>query len=335
MQTKVTTKKPRIFSGIQPTGNIHLGNYLGAVKNWVDRQEEYENIFCVVNSHAITIPQNPKTLREKTFELCAMLLACGIDPQKSTLFIQSEIQEHTSLAWLLTCITPMGDLSRMTQFKDKSQKNPKSIFAGLFNYPNLMSADILLYKSEFVPVGEDQKQHIELARDTAMRFNRDYGEIFVVPQPLIQKEGARIMGLDDPTKKMSKSSGDKPNHLIALLDSPDEIVRKFKKATTDSEGVIAFDESRAGVYNLLNIYQCFSKESREEIERFFAGKGYGELKMKVAEVVIEGLRPIRESYERLFGDFAYLQGILQKGSQTAREIAQKTYQEAKEKMGLI
>ena len=331
----ISNKQPRVFSGIQPTGNIHLGNYLGAVKNWVERQNEYENIFCVVNSHAITIPQNPKILKEKTFELCAMLLACGIDPKKSTLFIQSEIQEHTSLAWLLTCITPMGDLSRMTQFKDKSQKNPKSIFAGLFNYPNLMSADILLYKSEYVPVGEDQKQHIELARDTAMRFNRDFGETFVVPKPLIQKEGARIMGLDDPTKKMSKSSGDKPNHLIALLDSPDEILRKFKKATTDSEGLIAFDENRAGVYNLLSIYQCFSKETKEQIESFFAGKGYGELKAKVAEIVIENLKPIRESYEKLIADSSYLHKILEKGAETAREIAQKTYKDAKEKMGLV
>ncbi|WP_416830948.1 tryptophan--tRNA ligase, partial [Helicobacter ganmani] len=229
-------QKSRVFSGIQPTGNIHLGNYLGAVKNWVENQEKYENIFCVVNSHAITIPQNPSILREKTYDLCAMLLACGINPKESILFIQSKIQEHTSLAWLLTCITPMGDLSRMTQFKDKSAKNPKQILAGLFNYPNLMSADILLYQSNLVPVGEDQKQHIELARDTAIRFNRDFGETFVVPEPLILKEGARIMGLDDPTKKMSKSSSDKPNHSIALIDTPETIIKKFKKATTDSEG---------------------------------------------------------------------------------------------------
>lgn len=325
----------RVFSGIQPTGNIHLGNYLGAVKNWVDRQDLYENIFCVVNSHAITIPQDPKILKEKTYELCAMLLACGIDPKKSTLFIQSEVQEHTSLAWLLTCITPMGDLSRMTQFKDKSQKNPKNIFAGLFNYPNLMSADILLYKSHLVPVGEDQKQHIELARDTAIKFNRDYGELFIIPEPLIQSEGARIMGLDDPTKKMSKSSGDKPNHLIALLDDSDTIIKKFKKATTDSEGIIAFDKERAGVYNLLTIYQCFTKESKEKIESDFAGKGYGELKTKVAEAVIEGLKPIRETYLKLTNEKEYLQKILKEGAEHARSIAQATYKEAKEKMGLI
>lgn len=327
--------KPRVFSGIQPTGNIHLGNYLGAVKNWVDSQDSYENIFCVVNSHAITIPQDPKILHQKTYDLCAMLLACGINPQKSTLFIQSTIQEHTSLAWLLTCITPMGDLSRMTQFKDKSQKNPKNIFAGLFNYPNLMSADILLYKSNFVPVGEDQKQHIELARDTAMRFNRDFGETFVVPEPLILKEGARIMGLDDPSKKMSKSSSDKPNHSIALIDAPEVIVKKFKKATTDSEGIIAFDKNRAGVYNLLNIYQCFTKESQEAIEAEFFGLGYGKLKERVAEVVVEGLRPIRESYEKLINQKDYLHKILEEGEKCAREIATATYKEAKEKMGLV
>ena len=327
--------KKRVFSGIQPTGNIHLGNYLGAVKNWVDRQDAYENIFCVVNSHAITIPQDPKVLKEKTYELCAMLLACGINPQKSTLFIQSEVQEHTSLAWILTCITPMGDLSRMTQFKDKSQKNPKQILSGLFNYPNLMSADILLYKSHFVPVGEDQKQHIELARDTAMKFNRDFGETFIIPEPLIQKEGARIMGLDDPSKKMSKSSGDKPNHLIALLDEPDLILKKFKKATTDSENLISFDEERLGVYNLLTIYQCFTKQSESAIEKEFTNKGYGDLKTKVAEVVIEGLKPIRESYLKLTRERAYLDKILKEGANNAREIAQKTYKEAKEKVGLI
>lgn len=335
MQEQSKTNKPRVFSGIQPTGNIHLGNYLGAVKNWVEQQEAYDNIFCVVNSHAITLPQEPKTLRLKTFELCAMLLACGINPQKSTLFIQSEVQEHTSLAWLLTCITPMGDLSRMTQFKDKSQKNPKQILAGLFNYPNLMSADILLYQTNFVPVGEDQKQHIELARDCAIKFNRDFGETFVVPEPLIQKEGARIMGLDDPSKKMSKSSGHKPNHLISLLDSPDEIVKKFKKATTDSEGIIAFDETRAGVYNLLVIYQCFTQETRTQIEQKFANKGYGDLKKSVAEVVIEGLKPIQEEYLKLTNAKDYLQQILQQGANHAKIIAQKTYQDAKEKMGLI
>lgn len=328
-------QKSRVFSGIQPTGNIHLGNYLGAVKNWVENQEKYENLFCVVNSHAITIPQEPNVLRQKTYDLCAMLLACGINPSQSILFIQSQIQEHTSLAWLLTCITSMGDLSRMTQFKDKSQKNPKNIFAGLFNYPNLMSADILLYKSNFVPVGEDQKQHIELARDTAIRFNRDFGETFVVPEPLILKSGARIMGLDDPTKKMSKSSGDKPNHLIALIDTPEVIVKKFKKATTDSEGIIAFDKNRAGVYNLLTIYQCFTKQTQEKIEAEFAGQGYGKLKTRVAEVVVESLRPIRESYEKLINEKDYLHSVLQEGESRARKIATATYKEAKEKMGLV
>lgn len=229
----------------------------------------------------------------------------------------------------------MGDLSRMTQFKDKSAKNPKQILAGLFNYPNLMSADILLYQSNLVPVGEDQKQHIELARDTAIRFNRDFGETFVVPEPLILKEGARIMGLDDPTKKMSKSSSDKPNHSIALIDTPETIIKKFKKATTDSEGIIAFDKNRAGVYNLLNIYQCFTKQKAEEIEAEFAGQGYGKLKERVAEVVIEGLRPIRQAYEKLSSEKDYLHRILQEGESRAHEIAATTYKEAKEKIGLI
>ena len=229
----------------------------------------------------------------------------------------------------------MGDLSRMTQFKDKSQKHPKQILAGLFNYPNLMSADILLYKSHLVPVGEDQKQHIELARDTALRFNRDYGEIFVVPKPLIMQEGARIMGLDDPTKKMSKSSSDKPNHSIALIDTPDVISKKIKRATTDSQGVIAFDKERPGVHNLLTIYQCFCKTDKQSIEEEFHDQGYGKLKERVAEVVIESLRPIRQNYTELMDAQDYLQKILQEGAQNAQKIAAVTYQEAKEKMGLI
>ncbi len=337
MQESQTSQRqiPRVFSGIQPTGDIHLGNYLGAVKNWVDSQDLYDNIFCVVNSHAITVPQDPKILLQKTYDLCAMLLACGISPQKSILFIQSQVQEHTSLSWLLTCITPMGDLSRMTQFKDKSQKNPKQILSGLFNYPILMAADILLYQSNFVPVGEDQKQHIELARDIALRFNRDFGETFVIPEPLIQKEGARIMGLDDPTKKMSKSSSDKPNHSIALTDTPEAIVKKIKRATTDSEGVIAFDKNRAGIYNLLTIYQCLSKQTKEKIEAEFANQGYGKFKERLAEVVIEELRPIRSEYERLIKEREYLQGILSKGANIAQEIARATYAEAKNKMGLL
>ncbi|WP_395001955.1 tryptophan--tRNA ligase [uncultured Helicobacter sp.] len=326
--------KKRIFSGIQPTGNIHLGNYLGAVKNWVDSQEEYENIFCVVNSHAITIKQDPKELHQKTYELAAILLACGIDTQKSHLFIQSQIDEHAALAWILDCNIPMGDMSRMTQFKDKSAKNPKNINVGLFNYPALMAADILLYQVDGVPVGEDQKQHLELTRDVAMRFNRDYGECFKIPEPLIPKVGARIMGLDNPESKMSKSSSG-ANHAIFLLDSPEAIMAKFKKATTDSHTTIVFDPTRAGLYNLLSIYEIFTHKSRESIEQEFAGKGYGQLKSAIAEVVIESLRPIRERYERLMGDEGYIREILAQGAQSVRPIASGTYERAKELVGLV
>lgn len=326
--------KKRIFSGIQPTGNIHLGNYLGAVKNWVDSQDEFDNIFCIVNSHAITTKQDPAMLRTKTYELAAVLLACGIDVQKSKVFIQSEIDEHAALAWILDCNIPMGDMSRMTQFKDKSQKNPKNINIGLFNYPALMAADILLYQTDLVPVGEDQKQHLELTRDVAERFNRDFGETFKIPEPMIPKIGARIMGLDDPSKKMSKSDG-KPNHGIALLDSPDEILKKFKRATTDSENVVRFNKEQAGIYNLLSIYQSFTQKGQEEIEAEFEGKGYGAFKVAVAEAVIDGLRPIQERYAKLTNEEAYLREILTKSAESVRTIAQKTYMRAKERVGLV
>lgn len=326
--------KERIFSGIQPTGNIHLGNYLGAVKNWVDSQDSYENIFCVVNSHAITIRQDPKELCHKTYELAAMLLACGIDTKKSHLFIQSHIDEHAALAWILDCNIPMGDMSRMTQFKDKSAKNPKNINVGLFNYPALMAADILLYQVDGVPVGEDQKQHLELTRDVALRFNRDYGECFKIPKAIIPKVGARIMGLDNPESKMSKSAKG-ANHAIFLLDTPEAIMTKFKKATTDSHNTIVFDPTRAGLYNLLSIYEIFTHKSRESIEQEFEGKGYGQLKTAIAEVVIESLRPIRESYNQLMSEQSYIRQILEEGAQSVRPIATKTYQKAKELVGLV
>lgn len=324
----------RLFSGIQPTGAIHLGNYLGAVKNWVAFQKDYESIFCIVNSHAITTAQNPDTLRQKTYDLAVLLLSCGIDPKKSHLFIQSEVDEHGALAWILDCNIPMGEMSRMTQFKDKSQKNPKNINVGLFNYPALMAADILLYQADLVPVGEDQKQHLELTRNVAEKFNRDYGECFQIPEPLIPPVGARIMGLDNPESKMSKST-DGANHAIFLLDSPDEILKKFKKAVTDSEGVIAWDSNRAGVYNLLSIYQAFSHKSQVEIEARFSSKGYGDLKKEVAEIVIEELRPIQQRAQELKKDEAYVRAVLAEGGQRAKEIAQKTYKTAKERVGLI
>ena len=324
----------RVFSGIQSTGKVHLGNYLGAIKNWVDSQKDYENIFCIVNSHAITIAQDPKELKKNTYELAKVLLACGIDPKRSHLFIQSEVDEHGALAWVLDCNIAMGEMSRMTQFKDKSQRNPKNINVGLFNYPALMAADILLYQTDLVPVGEDQKQHLELTRNVAQKFNRDFGECFKIPEALIPKVGARVMGLDDPSVKMSKSIAG-ANHAIFLLDDAETIMRKVKKATTDSEGCIKFDENRAGVYNLLGIYEIFSQKTRTEIESHFANKGYGDLKKELGEVIVEGLRPIWQRYEDLSQEEGYIMQVLNDGRDRAKEIASKTYKNVKELVGLV
>ncbi|MGL2425870.1 tryptophan--tRNA ligase [Helicobacter pylori] len=325
-------QKKRVFSGIQPTGQIHLGNYLGAIKHWVELQDEYENLFCIVNSHAITLPIEPIFLKSQTYELVKLLLACGISPKRSGLFIQSEVDEHPALAWLLDCQVSMGEMQRMTQFKDKSLKNPKSVNVGLFNYPILMASDILLYQSDLVPVGEDQKQHLELTRNVAEKFNRDFGDCFKVPEPLIAKVGARVMGLDDPKVKMSKSHKG-ANHAIFLLDEPDIIVKKIKKAATDSMGVIAFDETREGVFNLLNIYMLLSDESPENIEERFKNKGYGDFKKELAEVVIQSLKPIQERYKEISDD--EVKAVLNGGVEKARPLAQATYQKAKELMGLI
>ncbi|WP_187844667.1 tryptophan--tRNA ligase [Helicobacter pylori] len=325
-------QKKRVFSGIQPTGQIHLGNYLGAIKHWVEMQDEYENLFCVVNSHAITLPIDPKFLKSQTYELVKLLLACGISPKQSGLFIQSEVDEHPALAWLLNCQVSMGEMQRMTQFKDKSLKNPKSVNVGLFNYPILMASDILLYQSDLVPVGEDQKQHLELTRNIAEKFNRDFGNCFKVPEPLIAKVGARVMGLDDPKVKMSKSHQG-ANHAIFLLDEPDIIVKKIKKAATDSMGVIAFDEKREGVFNLLNIYMLLSDESPENIEERFKNKGYGDFKKELAEVVIQSLKPIQERYREISDD--EVKAVLNGGVEKARPLARATYQKAKELMGLV
>ncbi|MGL2589883.1 tryptophan--tRNA ligase [Helicobacter pylori] len=324
--------KKRVFSGIQPTGQIHLGNYLGAIKHWVELQDKYENLFCIVNSHAITLPIEPIFLKSQTYELVKLLLACGIDPNQSGLFIQSEVDEHPALAWLLDCQVSMGEMQRMTQFKDKSLKNPKSVNVGLFNYPILMASDILLYQSDLVPVGEDQKQHLELTRNVAEKFNRDFGNCFKVPEPLIAKVGARVMGLDDPKVKMSKSHKG-ANHAIFLLDEPDIIVKKIKKAATDSIGVIAFDETREGVFNLLNIYMLLSDESPEKIEERFKNKGYGDFKKELAEVVIQSLKPIQEKYKEISDD--EVKAVLNCGAEKARPLARATYQKAKELMGLI
>jgi tryptophanyl-tRNA synthetase len=325
--------KKRVFSGIQPTGNIHIGNYLGATRHWAAEQDKYDNIFCIVDLHAITIQQDPKVLKAKIREVTGLLLAAGIDARKSIVFIQSHIHEHSELAWILNCFIPMGWMQRMTQFKEKSVNQKEQVSVGLFDYPALMAADILLYDTDVVPVGEDQKQHVELARDAAQRFNAIYGDTFVLPEPVIPDVGARIMGLDDPTKKMSKSE-DAPNHAINLLDKPDAIRAKIMRATTDSLKEIRFDESRPGIYNLLTIYQSFTGQKKQAIEAQFAGKGYSDFKKALAEVVVEGLRPLQERYKALTADPAHIDSILAEGATKARPMAQKTLAKVKKRVGL-
>jgi tryptophanyl-tRNA synthetase len=325
--------KKRVFSGIQPTGNIHIGNYLGATRHWAAEQDKYDNIFCIVDLHAITIQQDPKVLKAKIREVTGLLLAAGIDAHKSIVFIQSRIHEHSELAWILNCFIPMGWMQRMTQFKEKSVNQKEQVSVGLFDYPALMAADILLYDTDVVPVGEDQKQHVELARDAAQRFNAIYGDTFVLPEPVIPDIGARIMGLDDPTKKMSKSE-DAPNHAINLLDKPDAIRAKITRATTDSLKEIRFDESRPGIYNLLTIYQSFTGQKKQAIEAQFAGKGYSDFKKTLAEVVVEGLRPLQERYKALAAQPGTIDAILADGAAKARPMAEKTLAKVKKRVGL-
>lgn len=331
-------KKKIVFSGIQPTGNIHLGNYLGAVRNWVREQAEKVNYFCIVDLHSLTVPQDPDNLRFQTRSLAALYLACGIDPEVSTIFIQSHVTAHAEGCWLLNCITPLGWLQRMTQFKDKSAKQ-ESVLTGLLDYPVLMAGDIIFYDADEVPVGEDQKQHVELARDIAQRFNALYEtDFFVVPQPVISKVGARVMGLDDPTAKMSKSLSDKRGHAIRLLDEPDEIMYSFKRAVTDSGREIRFSDEpeRAGVNNLLGIYQAITGKDKTAVEADFAGaRGYGDLKVGVAELVIETLRPIQARYKELMDDAAELDRLLAHGAQQARAVSQPKVDEMKRIMGLV
>jgi tryptophanyl-tRNA synthetase len=321
----------RIFSGVQPTGNIHLGNYLGALRNWVTLQHEYESFFCIVNLHAITIPQDPQSLTMKTRELARLYLAAGVDPQVSTIFVQSDVTEHAELAWILNCLTRISELDRMTQFKEKGRKQRENTSVGLFDYPVLMASDILLYRTDLVPVGEDQKQHLELTRDVAIRFNRDYGETFRVPEPFIAKVGARIMALDDPSKKMSKSE-ESPQGSILLLDDADAIRRKFKRAVTDSGAEIRFDESRPALMNLLTIYQLLTGKGREEIEAHFAGKGYAQLKTELADVTVEFLTPFQERVRSIDDD--ELDRIFEEGFERAHEVARSTLDEVKTRMGL-
>jgi tryptophanyl-tRNA synthetase len=322
----------RIFSGAQPTGNVHLGNYLGALRNWVALQPEYESFFCIVNLHAITLPQDPKLLAEKTRETARIYLAVGVDPEVSTVFIQSDVSEHAELTWILNCVARISELERMTQFKDKARKQRENVGVGLFDYPVLMAADILLYQTDLVPVGEDQKQHLELTRDLAIRFNRDYGETFRVPDPFIPKVGARILSLSDPTKKMSKSDDD-PNGCVMLLDDADTVARKFKRAVTDSGSEIRFDEARPAITNLLTIYHLMTGQQPQDVEAHFAGKGYAELKSDLADVTIEFLRPFQERMRNI--DDEELNSILARGREKAQAIAGPTFQNVKVKMGLV
>ncbi len=321
----------RIFSGAQPTGSVHLGNYLGALRNWVSLQHEYESFFCIVNLHAVTTKQDPKLLAEKTRELARIYLAVGIDPNVSTVFIQSDVAEHTELTWILNCIARISELERMTQFKDKAKKQRENVGVGMFDYPVLMAADILLYQTDLVPVGEDQKQHLELTRDLAIRFNRDYGETFRVPEPYIPKVGARIMSLSDPARKMSKSDDD-PGGCIMLLDDADAIQRKFKRAVTDSGTEIRFDAARPAITNLLTIFQLLTSQSPDQIEDNFASKGYAQLKQELADVTIEFLRPVQERLRAIPEE--ELTAILNAGSEKAQRIAGPTMKTVLTRMGI-
>ena len=327
--------KKIILSGIQATGNLHLGNYLGAIKNWGSMQEECDCNFMIADLHTLTIRNNPEDLRKNTLNLLALYIAAGIDPEKSNIFIQSHVAEHAELAWVLNCFTYMGELSRMTQFKDKSAKHADNINAGLFTYPVLMAADILLYQAELVPVGEDQKQHLEITRDIAERFNSIYGETFKIPEAYVNKKVARIMGLQNPLAKMSKSSKD-ANDCIFLTDDEDTILKKFKKSVTDSENNVRYDKgNKPGISNLMSIYGAITGKSYEEIEVEFKEKGYGDFKTKVAECVIEELKPIQKKYKELIENPNYLETIYKKGQENAKRMANKTLKDVYQKIGLI
>ena len=329
------TNKKVIFSGIQPSGALHLGNYLGALRNWVALQDEYNCVYCVVDEHAITVRQDPAALRRQTIELFAQLVACGIDPEKSILFIQSHVPAHAELAWVLNCYTMFGELSRMTQFKDKSAKHADNVNAGLFTYPSLMAADIMLYQADLVPVGEDQKQHVELTRNIVQRFNGIYGDVFTMPDAYIPKVGARVMSLNQPDSKMSKSI---PEGCVYLMDSPDDIMRKFKRAITDSdtENCVRYDRAnKPGVATLIDIYAAVTGKTYEQIEVEFEGKGYGAFKPAVGEAVVELLRPVREETVRLLGDKADLEGLYRAGAEKSAHVANRTLNKVYKKVGFL
>jgi tryptophanyl-tRNA synthetase len=326
--------KKRVFSGVQPTGNIHLGNYLGAIRNWVGSQVNYDNIFCIVDLHAITLPIDPKELHTNTRKLAALYLACGLDTRYCKLFVQSHVHEHAEMSWILNCFTPMGWLNRMTQFKSKAGDNTESVDAGLYCYPVLMACDILLYQTHYVPVGDDQRQHIELTRDLAQRFNGLYKKrIFTIPEGQIRDTGARIMSLEDPTKKMSKSDPS-PFARINLLDDPKAIKQKIARATTDSLRLVTFDPERPGITNLLTIYQMLTAQSQQEIEAEFAGKGYGDFKAALTERLVETLQPIQQRYYELINDMATLESILKQGADDVRPLAATTIRRVKDVIGL-
>lgn len=329
--------KKVIFSGVQPSGNITLGNYLGAIKNWVGIQDDYRCYYAIMDMHSITVRQNPAELRKRTLDLLKLYIACGIDPEKSLLFIQSQNHAHAELAWILNCYTYMGELSRMTQFKDKCAKHADNINAGLFTYPVLMAADILLYQADLVPVGKDQMQHIEICRDIATRFNGIYGDVFKMPEGYIPKAGAKIMSLQEPLKKMSKSD-ENPKSYISMLDDFSVISKKIKSAVTDSEGVIEYrkdDDEKAGINNLLTIMAAVTGKTPEQVAAEYSDKGYGVFKNDVAEAVVEEIRPIREAYDKLSGDKQYLAEIYKKGAETAGRIAQRTLKKVYKKVGFV
>lgn len=328
------SQRKRALSCIQPSGMLTLGNYLGALKSWTEMQDEFECTFAVADLHAITVRQEPAALRSQIHSTFALLLALGIDPEKNTLFIQSQVPEHTALTWLLSCNTQFGEMSRMTQFKDKSAKHPENVNVGLFSYPVLMAADILLYRPDVVPVGADQKQHLEIARDIAIRFNNKYGDIFTVPEPYIPKSGSRIMSLQDPSRKMSKSD-DNPNAWVAILDDKDTVIRKFKRAVTDSEATVRLSEDKPGISNLITIYSAVTGKTVNEVEREFDGKGYGDFKLAVGEAVADTLAPVRERYAEIIKDKKALELLYREGAAKAEHTASKVYFKAMKKVGFV
>ncbi len=322
------------FSGVQPSGNLTIGNYLGAIKNFSEFSEKYKCFYCVVDQHAITVRQVPADLRRRTYETLALYMACGLDPEKNTLYVQSHVPAHTEMAWMLDCFTMFGELSRMTQFKDKSAKHADNINAGLFTYPVLMAADILLYQTDVVPVGIDQKQHVELARNIADRFNQLYPNTFTSPEPLIPASGAKIMSLADPTKKMSKSD-ENENAVVRILDDRDTVIRKFRRAVTDSDSEVRRGEGKEGVGNLMTIYSCVTGKTDAEIEREFDGRGYADFKLAVGEAVADRLAPVREEYARLLADKGYLEEVMKKGAAEASYYARKTLTKVRRKLGFV